>query len=496
MLGTLRSMSDTALIWFRNDLRIEDNSALSAAAATGLPVVALYCLDEESEGVRPLGGASRWWLHHSLEALRSRLKAKGIPLIVERGAAARIVPATARAAGARRIFWNRRYDAAGIAIDRELKSLLASDGIPAASFNGSLLVEPWEVTTKAGEPMKVFTPFWRAARARGPVAAPVRAPRNVAGAAAVEVESSIHILGLLPTGPDWSDGLKRTWIPGEEGAAARLQSFLETGLAGYADMRNRPDLNNTSGLSPHLRFGEISPRTVWHAADLAVRSGRIDASEQDLEILRAELGWREFSYHLLFHNPDLSKRNFNRRFDAFPWRRDAGALRTWARGLTGYPIVDAGMRQLWTTGWMHNRVRMIAASFLVKHLLIDWREGEAWFWDTLADADPASNSASWQWIAGSGADAAPYFRIFNPVLQGEKFDPKGDYVRRWVPELGRLPTSMIHKPWTADEGRLAAFGLKLGRDYPAPMVDHDAARRRALAAFQSLSASADAVSSE
>ncbi len=489
-------MPETALVWFRNDLRLDDNPAFSAAVSSGRPVVAVYCFDEESEGIRPFGGASCWWLHHSLAALGDALARNGVRLILARGRAGRVIPDIVRLAGAGDVFWNRRYDAAGITVDRALKTALETDGIRAKSFNGSLLVEPWEVTTKAGEPMKVFTPFWRAAQARGPVPSPLRALETVAAADGVPDGLRLEDLDLLPAAPDWAGGLRDMWTPGEAGAAARLDAFLDGGFAGYAEHRNRPDMPGTSGLSPHLRFGEISPRTIWHAAEHAVRSGRAKASDKDLEILRAELGWREFSYHLLFHNAELARRNFNARFDAFPWRSDPDGLAAWSRGRTGYPIVDAGMRQLWTAGWMHNRVRMIVGSFLVKHLLIDWREGEDWFWDTLVDADPASNAASWQWVAGSGADAAPYFRIFNPVLQGEKFDPNGDYVRRWVPELARLPAALIHKPWIASPERLASFGLRLGRDYPSPMVDHDAARRRALAAFQTLKASSDAEASE
>ncbi len=480
-------MSSPVLVWFRNDLRLADNPALAAAVATGRPVLPVYLFDEESPGLRSLGGASRWWLHHALSRLGEDLAARGAPLLILRGAVAQVLPALMREVGATEIHWSRRYDAAGIAVDAALKSGFEAAGITAKSHNAALLVEPWHVTTKVGEPMKVFTPFWRAARARGAVPLPSPAPARIDGAALEGLRGlAPSDLDLLPTAPDWSGGMREMWTPGEAGALARLDAFLHEGLAGYTELRNRPDMTHTSGLSPHLRFGEISPRTVWHAAEHALRSGVSAASDRDLEVLQSELGWREFSHHLLFHNPDLARTNFNRRFDAFPWREDPAALCAWQRGRTGYPMVDAGMRQLWTTGWMHNRVRMIVGSFLVKHLLIDWRAGEDWFWDTLLDADPAANSASWQWVAGTGADAAPYFRIFNPVLQGEKFDPEGDYVRRWVPELGRLPATLIHKPWTASPERLAAFGLKLGRDYPHPIVDHTVARERALAAFQTL----------
>jgi deoxyribodipyrimidine photo-lyase len=333
----------------------------------------------------------------------------------------------------------------------------------------------------------VFTPFWRAARALGDPAGPQPAPRALRGARAPASPKPLrlHDLGLLPVRPDWAGGLRETWTPGESGARKRLAHFIANGLPHYAAKRDRPDVAATSGLSPHLRFGEIGPRQVWHAVAAAAEQGK--ARHADVEKFLSELGWREFSYHLLFHNPDLATKNFDARFDGFPWAsgtQSRDALRAWQRGRTGIPIVDAGMRELWHTGVMHNRVRMIAASFLIKHLLVDWRQGEAWFWDTLVDADPANNPASWQWVAGSGADAAPYFRIFNPVLQGAKFDPDGRYVRRWVPELAQLPARHIHAPWQAPEAVLEAAKLVLGRDYPHPIVDLGEGRARALAAFE------------
>ncbi len=288
----------------------------------------------------------------------------------------------------------------------------------------------------------------------------------------------------MPTKPDWSKGFGKVFTPGEKGAQARLTKFLHKGLKGYAELRDRPDLDNTSQMSPYLRFGEISPLQLYHTVRTARESGETDASQKDVEIFCKELGWREFSYALLYHYPDLATKNFQPRFDDFKWRTTNTALKQWQRGLTGYPIVDAGMRQLWETGWMHNRVRMVVASFLIKHLLIDWRDGEQWFWDTLVDADPANNAASWQWVAGSGADASPYFRVFNPILQGVKFDPKGDYVRRFVPELKNLPNKYLHQPWIAPENILEEAGIELGKTYPKPIVDHDAARTRALSAYK------------
>ncbi len=475
-----------ALHWFRDDLRLGDNPALAAAAAHG-PVLCLYILDE-SPGRRRLGSAARWWLSRSLAALAGELDAKGGALVLMRGDPAEIVPFVARACMADLVTWSRRYDAAGMALDKALKAELLQGGVRVESGNAALLNEPWEVTTAAGTPMKVFTPYWRAARSRGEPAAPRPAPVRIEplplpGAVSKRVQS-LESLALEPTQPDWAGGLRAAWVPGENGARQALADFLDDRIRGYGAGRERPDRLGSSRLSPHLRFGEIGPRQIWHAAKAAehARSGLAG----DVDKFLSEIGWREFSYQLLFHNPDLAKVNYNRRFDGFPWRSDATALRAWQRGRTGYPIVDAGMRELWTTGWMHNRVRMIVASFLIKHLLIDWREGEAWFWDTLVDADPANNAANWQWVAGSGADASPYFRIFNPVTQAEKFDPKGAYVRRWVPEIAGLDDEEVHAPWKASAERLEARGIKLGESYPQPIVSLEFGRRRALDALASL----------
>lgn len=476
------------IVWFREDLRCADNPALAAAVATGQPVLCLFIRD--SRPGRALGGASRWWLAGSLRALDRSLRARGSRLDILDGAPDKLLPQLVAASGANLVCWNRRYDAAGIATDTDLKARLRETGIGVESFNGRLLHEPWEIRSKAGGSMRVFTPFWRTVRGKGEPAAPLPAPTRIAPADwpdAPELRrSTVEDLALEPTAPDWAGGLRETWQPGEAGAAERLAEFLDTALAGYAANRNRPDMDGTSRLSPHLRFGEISVRQVWHAAQShALVHPTGGEGKGDLDTFLSELGWREFSYHLLHAKPDLDRANWQPRFDTFPWRNDPVALEAWQRGRTGYPIVDAGMRQLWQTGWMPNRVRMITASFLIKHLLIDWRLGEDWFWDTLVDADPASNAASWQWVAGSGADAAPYFRVFNPVLQGEKFDPDGAYIRRFVPELARLPARFIHKPWLAPAPVRKAAGLSQDL-YPNPIVDHDAARARALAAFDSL----------
>jgi deoxyribodipyrimidine photo-lyase len=478
------------VVWFRDDLRLTDNPALRHAVESGRPLVCAFVHDEESAGLRRMGGAAGFWLSRSLKDLSADIAGRGGALVIRRGAAeaeiARLVDETAAAL----VVWNRRYGAAERAIDARIREALTARGLEARSFSGNLAHEPWTVKNGTGDPYRVFTPFWRAARASGDPAPPVRAPARLTRPASLPESLSIDDLALEPQTPDWAAGIAAAWQPGEEGARARLDAFLDGGLKGYAEDRNRPDLPSTSRLSPHLRFGEISVGAIWHATLAAFEAGRTGASENDLRVFFSELGWREFSYHLLFHNADLGTRNFQPKFDAFAWQIDGSALRAWQRGRTGYPIVDAGMRELWTTGWMHNRVRMIVASFLCKHLLIDWREGERWFWDTLVDADPASNTASWQWVAGSGADAAPYFRIFNPIMQGEKFDPDGSYVRRFVPELARLDGRFLHKPWQAPREVLARAGVRLGETYPKPIVDHDLARNRALAAYEAIRSAA------
>ncbi|KPF72043.1 deoxyribodipyrimidine photolyase [Bosea sp. AAP35] len=480
-------MTARSLHWFRDDLRLADNPALAAAVAHGA-VLCLYVFDEGSSR-RQLGGASRWWLARSLKSLAASIQARGGELVIMRGDPADILPRVAEAADIALVTWSRRYDAGSIALDSAIKTKLVAAATKVESFNASLLNEPWQVTTKTGDPMKVFTPYWRAARERGDPPAPLPAPVRIEAlklpAAVQAMTMSLGDLALEPSEPDWAGGLRDAWTPGEDGAAARLHDFLTGQLDGYGEGRNRPDYVSTSRLSPSLRFGEIGPRQIWHATRSAIESGKAQAGAGDAEKFLSEIGWREFSYHLLFYNPDLATKNYNRRFDVFPWRQDDVALSAWQRGRTGYPIVDAGLRELWTMGWMHNRVRMIVASFLIKHLLIDWRQGEAWFWDTLVDADPANNTASWQWVAGSGADAAPYYRIFNPVTQGLKFDPKGGYVRRWIPEIAGLDDSVIHEPWKADASSLRRAGVVLGDTYPRPIVDLDVGRKRALEALAS-----------
>lgn len=480
-------MSGPALVWFREDLRVSDNPALTHAVETGAPVLCLYLHDEESPEVRPLGGAARWFLHGSLAELGERLKRLGGELLILRGAARAVIPSVAARVGATHVAWNRRYGEER-KLDEDIKRAVRQAGVAAKSFKARVLYEPGEVTTKTGGLHKVFTPYRNATLAFDPPPAPLPTPARVDGgswpAGLREEAVALADLALEPARPDWSDGLRETWTRGESGAQARLSGFVDGPLAGYAGSRNRPDLQTTSMLSAHLRFGDVSPRQIVHAALHARDAGRVP--DEDYAMLRSELGWRDFSHQLLFGQPDIAHANMHRQFDAFPWRTDAGNLEAWRRGRTGYPFVDAGMRQLWRTGFMHNRVRMVVGSFLVKHLLIDWRLGEDWFWDTLCDADPANNAASWQWVAGSGADASPYYRIFNPVAQGLKFDPTGDYVRRWVPELAALPAAHVHEPWDAPRNVLDRAGVTLGETYPRPIVAHDEGRRRALDALQQM----------
>lgn len=480
------------IVWFRDDQRLADHPALDHAVASGHPVVCVYVYDPEPRNARALGGAARWWLHESLRELDAALAVRGGGLTILRGPEQQVIEAFAAQIGAARVCWNRRYSAAQRETDAAIKSALKARGVEVLTFNGHLLREPWTVTTRGGQPFQVFTAYWRAARHEYAPEPPRPAPRRIAFFPVPEnVASRVSALAdlkLQPSAPDWAGGLRDTWQCGEAAGQRRLRQFLADTLTAYATGRDTPAAHATSRLSPYLRFGNLSVRQVWYAALEAGHAGAeaspASHTAASLDKFLDELGWREFSYHLLYHFAPLDRVNFRRQFDAMPWRNDADTLHAWQRGRTGYPLVDAGMRELWHTGWMHNRVRMVAASFLVKHLLMDWRAGEAWFWDTLVDADEASNPAGWQWVAGTGADAAPYFRIFNPVLQGQKFDPEGDYVRRWVPELARLPDASIHAPWLAQPAQLQAASVRLGDNYPLPVVDHQQARTRALEALQ------------
>ena len=468
------------IVWFRQDLRLSDNPAFEAAVAMQAPILPVYILDDVNAGDFRQGAASRWWLHNSLTALNADLDDS---LVCLQGDAQELMLKLASDAGALGVFWNRCYEPWRITRDKRIKSRLLNEGHLVRSFNGSLLFEPPHITKKDGTPYKVFTPYYRrGCLESGP---PPRKPSGRAAGFSLHRDTdglAVDELGLLPD-IGWYEEMADIWIPGEQGAQDRLDTFLDSGIGHYRKGRDRPDKSFVSRLSPHLHFGEISPHAVWHAASKLAGDETLD---DNVDHFQSELGWREFSHYLLYYWPSLPHDNLQKKFDRFQWRNDDEALSRWQRGQTGYPIVDAGMRELWRTGYMHNRVRMIVGSFLVKNLLLDWRHGEAWFWDTLIDADLANNSAGWQWIAGSGADAAPYFRVFNPVTQGKRFDPAGDYVRHYIPELAAMPDSHLHNPWEASAATLAEAGVELGKTYPEPIVDLKASRARALAAFKAL----------
>ncbi len=466
---------DPLLVWFRLDLRLDDNPALTRAAETGRPLIPVFIWSPDDEKPWAAGGASRWWLHRSLASLDKSLRGRGSRLILRIGPTARELDALLEETGATAVYWNRRYEPAIVTRDAKIKKNLIDRGIEVKSHNGLLLFEPHAVRNKSGNPFQVFTPFWKHCLT-------LDAPPPC------ELETSNHgirpprswprsepliTLKLNPTLP-WAGEFPDWWTPGEAGARRRLREFLDGPVRRYRKMRDFPAHDGVSRLSPHLHFGEIGPRRIWREAG------------EGAEAFLREVGWREFAHHLLYHFPRTTDEPLRPEFAAFPWNTDEYGWQEWTQGRTGYPIVDAGLRQLWRTGWMHNRVRMIAGSFLVKDLLIPWQYGARWFWDTLVDADLANNTLGWQWVAGCGADAAPYFRVFNPVLQGKKFDPDGAYVRQWVPELTKLPDQWIHAPWEAPAEVLSNAGVNLGKDYPRPVVDHSEARQRALRAYDTI----------
>ncbi len=478
------------ILWFRQDLRLTDNPALLEAVASGAPIIPVYIDDIETPKEWQWGGASKWWLHHSLSNLSKNIRDKGASLIIRKGKPIDILQEIIKETGAQHVFWNRVYEPFNIARDKAIKETLKDNDIDVKSFSALLINEPWTVENKTGGFYKVYTPFSKTCFAKGEPEAPKPAPKIMNGYDTIIDGLSIDDLDLLPD-IKWDGDFPTYWTPGEKGASEKLERFIESGaIKTYYEDRNRPDLEGVSRLSAHMHWGEISPKQIWHRVRLYEHG--LSESESDKLTRKSsnhylkELLWREFSYHLLYYLDDMPRKPLNEKFYHFPWNDNDDHLEAWKRGKTGYPIVDAAMRELWQTGWMHNRSRMIVGSFLVKHLRLHWHHGEDWFWDCLVDADLASNAASWQWIAGCGADAAPYFRIFNPIIQSKKFDPNGDYIRKFVPELKDVPTEMIHTPWEFSPEKLKKYGVTLDETYPRPIVDHGTARNEALEAYKEL----------
>lgn len=475
----------TALVWFRRDLRLADHPALHRAALAHQRVIPVYIHAPNEEAPWQPGAAARWWLHHSLAGLKATLEKHGSRLIIRQGDSLAQLRQLLHETGASAVYWNRLYEPATIARDRRVKTALRDAGVIAESCQAALLIEPWTLLKADQTPYQVFTPFWKACLQKLPPSAPLPVPK-LTGSQSWSPSLPLERLDLLPRIP-WDQGLAEAWQPGEFGALAQLDRFCESGLSGYAQWRDWPGQEGVSRLSPHLHLGEISPRQIWAAAALA--TGGDPLADKGAATYLREIGWREFAHYVLYHWPHTPEQPLQPRFAAYPWRDDyAELLSVWQRGQTGYPMVDAGMRQLWRTGWMHNRLRMLVASFLVKNCRIPWQQGARWFWDTLVDADLASNTLGWQWTAGCGVDAVPYFRVFNPIVQGQKFDPDGTYVRCWVPELAALPSALIHQPWTTLPTEPAATGFTLGRHYPRPVVDFAASRNEALAGYERIKA--------
>ena len=479
-------MTQPIIFWHRQDLRCHDLPGLAAAAATGRPIIPCYILDDENPGQWRTGAASRWWLHHSLQSLAATLFGLGGRLVLRQGEAQTVLEKLAEDTGALDIYCSRMYEPWAADLERRLHERFSAIGITFKCYSGALLYEPEAISNLSGLPYKVFTPFWRCCRASAEPALPQALDPAACWWNEDTAGEELEGWQLIPQQPDWAVQWPRWWSPGSAGAREKLEEFLQQGISNYSQGRNHPALECTTRLSPHLHYGEISAREVWHRA----RSAAAEQSQLEGQVDKffSEMGWREFSHHLVHHFPSIPEQAFKARFRHFPWLADQKKLVAWQSGQTGYPLVDAGMRELWQTGYMHNRVRMIVASFLTKHLLIHWREGAKWFWDTLLDADLANNSSGWQWVAGSGADASPYFRIFNPVIQGQKFDAEGAYIRHWVPELGGLSNRYLNCPWEAPPQVLQEAGISLGKDYPHPIVEHKAARENALAALASLGA--------
>jgi len=484
----LHSIVPTTLVWFRNDLRLTDHAALVHAAERGR-VVPVFIWAPDEDGDWAPGGAHRWWLRDSLIALDASLRERGSRLTLRSGPTLGALLDLANSTGADRVVWQSRVAPHLRQRDAEVRDELAKARLETRQFAGRILHDPEAIQTGSGGPYRVFTPFWKKLQTELVVDAPLGVPQLDGRAPEAWPESaSLDDFDLSPMeqdGMDWAEGMRDTWTPGETNALVRLGTFIKESLIDYDEMRNVPADHGTSRLSPHLHWGEISPRTVWTRANGWVENG---AMREAADKFLSEIAWREFSYHVLHHFPNTPTEPLKEKYAAFPWLDDPDGFEAWTQGQTGYPIVDAGMRQLWATGWMHNRVRMIVASFLTKDLLVPWQDGARWFWDTLCGGDLANNTMGWQWAAGCGADAQPFFRIFNPVSQGQKHDSDGAYVRRWVPELAGLPDTWLHRPWEAPADVLAEAGVELRATYPQPIVDHKEARDRALAAIKDLNA--------
>ncbi len=473
------------IYWLRNDLRLADNPALTAALATGHAVLPVYIWSPEEEGDWAPGAASRVWLHESLKRLAKAYEALGSRLVLRQGDSAETLHALCDAYGTTTVFTSRRYEPHALHQEARVRDRLKGEDVTLQVFNGSLLNAPDAVATQAGDPYKVFTPYYNACVKKGEPDEPFSAPQKIPAPKQWPTSDALADLALVPD-HSWVEKVRQHGTFGEATAQELLDTFTDDAIIDYPELRDRPDVSGTSGLAPHLHFGELSPRQVWHAASAYRLSGE-DARPGNEAYIR-QLYWRDFAYHLLYYFPNTPEEPLKPMFAPFPWVEDDEALQRWQRGQTGYPFVDAGMRELWETGWMHNRVRMVVASFLIKDLRIHWREGAQWFWDCLFDADLANNSLGWQWVAGCGADAAPYFRVFNPFSQGKKFDPDGEYVRKWVPELAQVPDKYLQTPWEMPPIELAACGVTLGKEYPHPMVDHGEARKTALAIYDELKA--------
>ena len=473
-----------SIVLFQDDLRVADNPALTAAVRRSQPLICVFVWNPDATGYERPGAASRWWLHHSLQNLTSRIRNAGNDLVFRLGHPVEVLNDLLGEFKDSHVFWNRSCEPGARATERKILQILEAQHIQGTGFDGTSLLDPSRLQTQAGKPYCMFTPFWRKLQTTLQLCPALPAPRNLPPPPASRVHSeALDSFKLLPA-TDWAQGIRDTWAPGEEGAQAALKSFLRAPVKDYSTNRDRPDIPHTSRLSPHLHFGEISPREIWHAINRAKKNHATHQDKKSYEAFLRQIGWREFARYLLFHFPHTIQKPLSTAYKTFPWRRTAASLRAWQKGLTGYPIVDAGMRELWHTGWMHNRVRMIAASFLTKDLFLSWRKGADWFWDTLVDADLANNTLGWQWVAGCGADASPFFRIFNPTTQGMKFDPDGVYIRTWVPELAGLPSRWIHQPWDAPPPVLTEAHVRLGETYPYPVVDHKAARTQALLTYQ------------